>query len=195
MSRADGLLALNYPTGSIESYKKLNIDIKKHVKSVLCLYEDDVENVYTALTIRSLDKDVFILSLLMKDVNRKKLELVGINHILYPQELVGLKARELVGKPAAFEVIHELRSEYTNVDVDEIMLTSRIVENFPTVGSLGNKKFRVIILGVFKGDSDKFYFNPLDETFLENGDYLLVVGYTLFIAEFEKSLQMRAKNV
>ena len=195
MARSDGLLALNYATGSMESYKKLNIDIKKQVRSVLCLYEDDVENVYTALTIRSLDKDVFILSLLMKDANRKKLELVGINHILYPQELVGLKAKELVGKPAAFEVIHELRSEYSNVDVDEIRLTSHIVENFPIVGSLRNQKFRVIILGVFKAESDRFYFNPLDATFLENGDYLLVVGYTQFIAEFEKSLYRRALNV
>lgn len=194
MARSDGLLALNYATGSIESYKKLNIDIKKQVKSVLCLYEDDVENVYTALTIRSLDKDVFILSLLMKDANRKKLEFVGINHILYPQELVGLKAKELVGKPAAFEVIHELRSEYTNVNVDEIMLTSHIVENFATVGSLHNTKFRVIVLGVFKGKSDKFYFNPLDDTFLENGDYLLVIGYSIFIKEFEKSLQLGTHN-
>jgi len=193
-AKSDGFIAMNYSSGSVESYKKLNIDIKKEVKAVLCLREDDIENVYTALTIRSMDKDVFVLSLLMKDSNRKKLEFAGVNHIVYPQELIGLITKELVGQPAAFEVIHQLRSEYTNVDIDEIALTTRIVENFPTIGSLGNKKYKVIVLGVFKGDSDKFYFNPIDSTLLENGDYLLAVGYKIFISEFEKSLHIKAKN-
>lgn len=194
-ARQDGLIAMNYSPGSVESYKKLNIDIKKQVKAVLCLYENDIENVYTALTVRSMDKDILILSLLMKDANRKKLEFAGINHIVYPQELVGLITKELVGKPAAFEVIHQLRSEYNYVNINEIALTSRIVENFPTIGSLENKRYRVIILGLFKGGGDRFYFNPLDDTLLEIGDYILAIGYKVFLSEFEKSLHVRVENV
>jgi len=194
-ARKDGFIAMNYSPASTQSYSKLNINIKKQVKAVLCLRESDVENVYTALTIRSLDKDVYILSLLMQNTNRKKLEFAGINHIVYPQELVGLITKELVGKPAAFEVIHQLRSEYSHVDVDEIALSERIVENFPTVGTLNNKHYRVIILGLFKGNSDRFYFNPIDSTLLENGDYLLAVGYKVFISEFEKSLHVKKKYV
>ncbi|MBN2815627.1 MAG: ion transporter [Campylobacterales bacterium] len=194
-ARQDGFIAMHYSPGSMESYEKLNIDISKQVKAVLCLREDDVENVYTALTIRAIDKDVLILSLLMKDANRKKLEFAGINKIVYPQELVGLITKELVGKPAAFEVIHQFRSEYTYVDIDEIMLTPRIIENFPTIGSLTNKKYRVIVLGVSKGESDRFYFNPIDSTLLETGDYLLVVGYKAFISEFEMSLHKKVEHV
>lgn len=193
-AKRDGYIAMNYSSGSVETYKKLNIDVKKQVKAVLCLREDDIENVYTALTVRSIDKDIFILSLLMKDSNRKKLEFSGINHIVYPQELVGLITKELVGQPAAFEVIHQLRSEYTNVDIDEIAVTTRIIDNYPTVGLLENKRYKVIILGVFKGSSDKFYFNPIDSTLLENGDYILAVGYNIFVKEFEKSLHKRPKN-
>ncbi|MEA1983203.1 MAG: ion transporter [Campylobacterota bacterium] len=193
-ARRDGLIAMNYSSGSVENYKKLSIDIKKEVKAVLCLHEDDIENVYTALTVRSIDKEVFILSLLMKDVNRKKLEFVGINQIVYPQEMIGMITKELVGQPAAFEVIHQLRSEYTNIAIDEIALTTRIIDNFPTVGSLGNKRFKVIVLGLFKGDSDRFYFNPIDSTLLENGDYILAVGYKIFVKEFEKSLHKKVKN-
>ena len=195
VAKQDGFIAMHYSPGSIESYHKLQIDIASQVKAVLCLREDDIENVYTALTIRSIDKNVFILSLLMKDSNRKKLEFAGINHIVYPQELVGLITKELVGKPAAFEVIHQFRSEYTNVDIDEIMLTPRIVENYPTVGELQNKRFKVIILGVSKGNSENFYFNPIDATLLETGDYLLVVGYKTFIAEFETSLHAKVLDV
>ncbi len=193
-AQQDGFIALHYNPGSVESYKKLNIDIDKQVKAILCLREDDIENVYTALTVRSLNKDVFILSLLINDTNRKKLKFAGINKIVYPQELVGLITKELVGKPVAFEVIHELRSDHTGVIVDEIGITSRIVENFTTVGELGNKEFRVVLLGIYKHKDDRFYFNPLDSMFIENGDYLLVIGYKIFIKEFEKHLHTKVRH-
>ena len=193
-AKKDGYTALNYNPGRVESYEKLNINIDKNVKAILCLREDDVENVYAALTIRSISKDVFILSLLMNDTNRNKLDFAGINTVVYPQELVGLITKELVGKPVAFEVIHELRSENADVQIDELGVTQRIVDNFPTVGELGNKDFRVVLLGVYKHKQEKFYFNPLDDTVLEVGDYLLVVGYQVFILEFEKYLHTKVRN-
>ncbi|MBA1432273.1 MAG: ion transporter [Epsilonproteobacteria bacterium] len=194
IAKKDGFTALNYNPGRVESYKKLGIDIDKNVKAILCLRENDIENVYAALTIRSISKDVYILSLLMSDVNRKKLTFAGINLSVYPQELVGLITKELVGKPVAFEVIHELRSENADVKIDELGITQRIVDNFGTVGELGNKEFRVVLLGIYKHKADRFYFNPLDETLLEVGDYLLVIGYGVFILEFEKYLHTKVKN-
>ncbi|WP_457749976.1 ion transporter [Sulfurimonas sp.] len=193
-AKKDGYIALNYSPSKVESYEKLNIDIDKHVKGILCLRENDIENVYTALTIRSINTNVFILSLLMNDFNRKKMDFAGINTMVYPQELVGLITKELVGKPVAFEVIHELRSENADVKIDELGITQRIVDNFPTVGDLGNKEFRVVLLGVYKKEKDRFYFNPMDDTLLELGDYLLVVGYQIFILEFEKYLHTKVKN-
>jgi len=194
LAKHDGFTVLNYDPGSVDSYKKLHIDIKKQVKAVLCLYEDDVKNVYTGLTVRSICKDVNILSLLMEDSNRKKLEFAGINHIVYPQELVGLIIKEFTGKPVAFEVIHELRSENSKVRIDELAVTKRIEDNFPLVKYLGNTDFRVVLLGIYKHSNDRFYFNPLDDTVIETGDYLLVIGYSIFIKEFEKHLHTRVRD-
>ena len=194
MAKKDGYIALNYNPGKVESYEKLNIDMNKQVKAILCLREDDIENVYAALTIRSFNQDVYILSLLMSDANRKKLDFAGINNVVYPQELVGLITKELVGKPVAFEVIHELRSENADVQIDELGITQRIVDNFATVGELDNKDFRVVLLGIYKHSRDRFFFNPLDDMLLEVGDYLLVVGYQVFIKEFEQYLHTKVKN-
>lgn len=193
-AKKDGLRALNYDSGSLESYKKLNIDFKKQLTSVLCLYENDVDNVYTALTLRSIDKEVKILSLLIDNANRKKLKFAGIDTLVCPQELIGLITRELVGKPVAFEVIHELRSENANVKIDEIAVTQRIADNFSSVGELGNKEYRVVVLGLYSNEKKRFYFNPLNNTFLEVGDYILVIGYRVFINEFKKYLHTRVKN-
>jgi voltage-gated potassium channel len=193
-AKKDGYTALNYNPGRVDSYEKLNIDMDKHVEAILCLRENDIENVYTALTIRSLNKNVFILSLLMNDSNRQKLDFAGINNVVYPQELVGLITKELVGKPVAFEVIHELRSENADVKIDELGITQRIVDNFGRVGELGNKDFRVVLLGIYKHRHDRFFFNPMDDTLLEVGDYLLVVGYQIFVLEFEKYLHTKVRN-
>ncbi|WP_457747347.1 ion transporter [Sulfurimonas sp.] len=193
-AKKDGYIALNYDPGDVKSYEKLNIDIDKQVKAVLCLREDDVKNVYSALTLRSVNKNVFVLSLLMNDANRKKLEFAGIDTIVYPQELIGLITKELVGKPVAFEVIHELRSENASVIIDELGVTQRIVDNFTTVKDLGNKEYKVVLLGVYKNTNDRFYFNPLEDTLLEAGDYLLVIGYKVFIKEFEKHLHTKVKH-
>lgn len=192
-AKKDGFIALNYDPGSIESYKKLNIDIGTQVKSILCMKSDDVENVYTALTVRSINKEVPILSLLMNEVNRKKLQYAGVNEIIYPQELVGMIVKELVGQPVAFEAIHELRSEESNIIIDELVITESILENYVMVGELDNKRYRIVVLGVYKKNNGYFYFNPLDDTLLEEGDYLLVIGNRVFISAFEKSLHAKVQ--
>lgn len=193
-AKKDGLVALNYDPGNIESYEKLGINMFTQVKAVLCLKEDDVENMYTALTVKSINKDIYTLSLLINDTNRKKFEFAGINEIIYPQELVGMVTKEFIGQPVAFEAIHALRSDQTNVNIEEIIVTERIAKNYPTVKNIENKKFRIVLLGVHKNIHGRFFFNPIDSTLLEQGDYLLVIGFSLFIKEFERHLNKRSDS-
>ena len=149
---------------------------------------------YTALTVRSFDKDVFILSLLMNDSNRKKLEFAGINHLVYPQELVAMITKEFIGKPVAFEVVHAMRSANGNVKIDELTVTARVRENFKTIGELGNSAYRVIVLGIYQNDTDKFLFNPDKDTAIEVGDYIIAIGYQVFIGEFERHLHTKVSD-
>ncbi len=193
-AKRDGLVALNYDPGNMQSYKKIGIDLSTQVKSVLCLRESDVENVYTTLTVRSINKDVNIVSLLMDDTNRKKLEFAGVNEILYPKGLVGMISKELIGRPVAFEVIHALRNDYYGVNVEEILVDDRMSQKIIYVNELNNSKFRVILLGIYKKDKKRFFFNPMDDTVLESGDYLLVIGKSIFIKEFEKYLHKKIKH-
>ena len=190
-AKSDGFIALNYDPGSVNSYEKLHVDINTQVESVLCLRQDDVENVYTTLTIRSINKEIKIMSLLMNESNRKKLQFAGVDEIIYPQEIIGMIVKELLGQPVAFEAIHELRSEQSNINIHEIAITKRVLENYATVGELDNKQYRLVLLGVYK-NQDRFYFNPIDETFLVEGDYILIIGNKVFLKEFETHLNQKA---
>ncbi len=193
-AKKDGFKALNYNPGSVESYKNLHIDMSKQVKAILCLRESDVENVYTALTVRSINKDIFILSILINDVHKNKLSFAGVNEILYTQELVGIVAKEFVGQPVAFEAIHALRSEYSNIDIEEIFIDTRMSNNFTFVSELYNERYRIILLGIYKKATQKFLFNPIESTIIEQGDYLLVIGNSVFIKEFERYLHKKIRK-
>lgn len=193
-AKKDGLLALNYDPGQVESYKKIGISLSKHVSAIICMHEDDVANVYTALTVRSIDKDVHILSILMQSANKQKLLFSGVDEILDDKEFVGLVAREYVGQPVAFEVIHEVRSEDSLIQIEEIPITQRMVEYTPCVGELGNIRYRVVLVGIYKHNKKHFYFNPIDATLIEVGDILIVVGNRVFIKEFTKSLMVKTED-
>ncbi len=193
-AKNDGLQAFLLNPGSVKSYEKLQIDFKKQVAAVLCLAHDDVANVYAALTVRYIDKSVRIVSLLMNDANKKKLQFAQVNDIIYPQELIGMITRELVGQPVAFEAIHALRSEDSLVKIGEIVITEAMLEHYNYVGDLGNKRYRIVLLGVYKKRYEKFWFNPIDSTLLEAGDILLVIGYGPFIAEFERHLMSKDED-
>ena len=194
MAKKDGFFALNYDPGSIESYKKLRINMENQVKAILCLSHSDIENVYTALTVRSFNKNVFILSILINKINKNKLNFAGVNELIYEKELVGIIAKEFVGQPVAFEAIHALRTNYNGVDMQEIVINDRVLESFVSVGQLDNKKYRIVLLGIYKKSKKRFFFNPIDSTILEIGDYLLVIGNTKFINEFSNYLHKKGNK-
>jgi len=70
-----------------------------------------------------------------------------------------------------------------------------MLKNYNYIGDLGNKHFRIVLLGIFKERYKRFWFNPIDSTLLDVGDVLLVIGYTPFIGEFEKHLMSKETDV
>jgi len=133
------------------------------------------------------------MSLLINKINEKKLLHSGINEILYDKQFIGLIAQEFVGRPVAFEAINELGSESSAIKIKEITITERIASNVCTVKELENLNYRVLLLGIHKKKSKRFYFNPIPDTLLESGDIILVMGNFVFIKEFAKSLTHKGK--
>lgn len=192
-SKGHGYITLPYDPGALESYKRLKIDFDKQVGAVLCLLEDDVMNIYTALTVRSMNKEVQIFSTLVHQYNRKKMLMAGVDEVVYTQELVGMMAKEFSGKPVAIEAFHALRSEQTGVKLEEITVDERIADNVALVDELQHEHYHLILMGIHKKESDWFLFNPIGSTILEPGDILLVIGQNTFIKEFRIHIHQKRK--
>ena len=187
----DGFIAFEYDSGLLSTYENLRIDMHTQLKAVLCLENSDIENIYTALTVRSMSKSVEIISLLQVKKNRKKLELAGVNIVIFSQEFIGMIAKEYVGQPVAFELIHALRSETNGIQISEIMVDDVMTRYYCTIGEIDSGKFKLSMLGIYKNSYKRFLFNPLDTTLLEFGDMLIVVGDYVYIEEFKKHLHKK----
>ncbi len=192
-AQKEGLVAITCNPASLHSYNMLRINFETQVIAAILLEESDVLNVYTALTIREISKNVQTLSILLHHENRRKLSLAGINEIVYTQELIGLMSKEVSGRPVAFEVIHALRSENNGVFIEEIALDSFTVQNFFETAKLSMFHKRLIVLGVYKQSSRSFFFNPSNTLAIEEGDVAIVIGTRSLIDEF-KVLVRRKKR-
>lgn len=169
-----------------ETYENYGIDLNKQVISVLCLEDTDVQTIYTALTVRSINPDIKILSYLHEGKNRKKLSIAGVNQIVYPQELIGVISKEFTGKPVAFDAIHILRSQSTDIIMDEILIDERILSAKKFVKDLAIDMSKLILLGIYK--EGEFHFNPGDDISLSQGDALVVIGLDIVIEEYSLNL-------
>jgi voltage-gated potassium channel len=190
-ARDSGLLALSYDSGSLHTYSHLKLDFEHQVEAVILLHDSDVANIYTALTIRELTKNIRLYSILHHPANRKKLLLAGMNHIVNTHELVGMMSKIIALQPVAFEVIHALRSEQTSTVVDEIILDANIKDRFYTL--LEDPLFyqRFSVLGIYSTHLEVFYFNPHPDMNIEPGDIAIVIANRGLIDEFRTKLHRR----
>jgi len=169
-----------------ETYEMYGIDLHKQVISVLCLQDSDIQTIYTALTIRSIHPQIPILSYLHDGKNRKKLNLAGIDQIVYPQELIGVISKEFTGKPVAFDAIEVLRGQSSDITMEEILINTRILSTKKSIGELGIDISKLILLGIYK--KGEFYFKPSENMALAEGDILVVIGLGIIIEEYSLNL-------
>jgi voltage-gated potassium channel len=193
-ARKYSVYALAIDPSSLEAIAKLGIDPKTQVRAVILLGDTDVENVYTALTIRSIDESLRILSILHDKKHRRKLESAGVNDIVYPQELIGQLSREYSGQPIAFEALSALRADESGVMMDEIIVDERMSRHIKTVRDLKIRGRHIILLGIQSCREASFVFNPSPAFELESGDLLVVIGLQTMLHEYRVALHQRERR-
>lgn len=190
-AKMHGFMALEYNPSSMETYTYLKINFTHQIEAILLLQDSDVENVFTALTIREMTKHVPLYSILHHLEHRRKLQMAGIDVIINPHELVGLMGKILSSQPVAFEAIYALRSEQTSIVIDEIVLTQGSESIFYPL--LKEKLFarRLSVLGLYHHKNREFRFNPKDNEMFRNGDVAIILGDRILINEFKSILLRR----
>ncbi len=188
-----GLIAVQGDPTQLASYKKFNINFEDKVKTILCLEEDDVLNVYIALTIRSISRKINVIAIAQDEHNIVKLKLSGANEVIFAQSIVGLLAREFGGKPVAFEAFHAMRSGEQQMFLEEMVIDNIILKSHTDIASLQHKRFFLLLLGLYRKGETHFKFNPKLDMKLQEGDILVLLGEQKFVSEFQKEIHKGKK--
>lgn len=154
---------------------------------VACL-ADDAHNVYTVLTARSLNPDLFIVARASEDGAEQRLLRAGANRVVNPYRLGGLRLAHVLTKPAVVDFLElSLGPEGRGLELEEAVVWG----GSPLVGkSLQEldlrRRFQVGVVAVRRGPS--FVPNPEASFRLAEGDVLVVIGTEESLAAFEKAM-------
>lgn len=149
----------------------------EQASGICCCLPNDSDNVYVALTARSLNPNLTIISRANTHVSERKLQMAGVDHVINPYVTSGRRmARQLI-HPNILEfmdvVMH--RGEL-DILIEDIGLSERSALRDQTIADTEiRRRIGANILAVRRSDGETFV-NPSVEFALRSGDTLIALG-------------------
>jgi voltage-gated potassium channel len=173
--RERGILALHGEPTQEAALKQAQISRAKGLVS--CLTTDS-ENIYTVLTARYLNNDLYIVSRAIEPHAHEKLTMAGADRTVSPNAIGGRRMAAMMVKPSIFSFLDIVT--YAGEDVlnlEEVVLHegSDLIDK-----KLGQaeipKRTGLLVMALKKARSGAFLFNPSTDELLELGDSMIVLG-------------------
>jgi voltage-gated potassium channel len=146
---------------------------------VFCAMDNDEENIYLAITMKSIDNNMDIISICQSKDSEQKLELAGVRGILNTLDATAQNIYHMLKNPVMIEAIEDIL--YFNSDIDfvefEVPKDSFLDGKF--ISEIDFKKdYNIILLGLIdKEFADKFIFATKGVNHkIDEGDILLLIG-------------------
>jgi voltage-gated potassium channel len=155
--------------------EKANID---HAKALITTLPNDADNTYVALTARSLNPDLLIISRAGNESSEKKLKVAGANNVIMPERVGGAHMATLVANPDVVEFLDRLSVHGTEpTNLEEITCNNVAEKDFDiSIREFGiRKKTGANIIGI-KTSEGEFILNPSAEIRVNKGTKLFVLG-------------------
>jgi voltage-gated potassium channel len=155
--------------------KKAGID---KAKALITALPEDADNVFIVLTARSINNNIRIISRASKQSSIQKLKKAGADNVIMPDRIGGIHMATLVSKPDVIEFIDFLSSEdgepihIESVDYNNLPET---IQNKPLSEVMNWKKTGVNCIGI-KNKDGKFLINPPEDTIIQQGMKVIVLG-------------------
>ncbi len=150
----------------------------RRAEGLISALPSDTENVFTVLTARYLNKDLYIISRAIEVHAREKLTMAGADRTISPNEIGGRRMAAMVLRPSIFSFL-----DIVTYAGDDILNLEEVILNSDS--PLVNRKLKdahipqetgLLVLAIKKFKSSAMVFNPSAEELLECGDSLIVLG-------------------
>jgi voltage-gated potassium channel len=160
---------------------------------VACL-NDDAHNVYTVLTARTLNPELFIVARATEEGSESRIIQAGANRVVNPYHLGGLRLAHLLLKPAVVDFLEfSLGPAGSELQLEQAVLSAASPAAGRTLTELDMRhRWGVAVAAVRRGDS--LFPNPEPTFRLEAGDTLVVLGTRAQLEAFEPVVTAPARK-
>ena len=171
------------------------------ISKIFVLTNNDISNSFIVLSVKAYSKGAEIIALANDERNVNKIKRAGANYVVVPSKVTALLTAEYIGNPITFEVIDAILTEKRNAIIDEIIVIKNSILDGKLVGEIDFDRYKIILFGVLKKsespllnetlqiEKGHFYFNPSFDLKLEEGDILVVMGYSVSVNYFKYQIE------
>lgn len=168
--------------------KKAGVD---RARALIATTPNDADNVFVALTARSMNPSLRIVSRASEMESDLKLKRAGVTNVIMPERIGGQRMAKLVTQPDVVEFIeYILLQKSKDVSLEEISCNNMAdcFVNKPISELKDQDSSGVNIIGI-KISGAKYVFNPDPQLTLSRGDQLFVIGSPQQVKQFRLSLE------
>jgi len=163
------------------------VDIKHSI--AFCVLEDNAENIFLTISLRSSFSDLNIIALSNNRETASKLQMAGANRVIPLVQTTAEMIAEMMEKPIVKEVFHKILFESSTLKIAQIRINGTNSYIGKEIIELDwDKKYGVIALSImYENMRNEFIYSSIIKNYrVKEGDSFVIVGYETDIKEFEK---------
>ncbi|MBU0721044.1 NAD-binding protein [bacterium] len=166
---------------------KENFDMKNCI--AFCVLDDDAENIFLTLSLRSSFEDLSIIALSKNKESANKLTMAGANKVIPIVQTTAGIIGDMLNKPIVTEVLHNILYDKSDLKIAQIQVNdAECFEGKYPADIEWSRDHGIIVLSVMHKDmsSEFIYSSKAKHHIIKKDDIFIVVGYEKEIKDFEK---------
>jgi voltage-gated potassium channel len=119
-ARKEGMLARQIDYTDDDALR--GVGIGSHIEGVFCLFTEDSENVFLAISARALDPQLRIVAVCQAPEAAPKLLAAGADKVVDPYEISGARVHDLIQRPEVVELLEQTVFGQQDLNIAEITI-------------------------------------------------------------------------
>ena len=167
-----------YDTGDASNDSTLIRAKIDQAKGLVAVLSSDAENVFTTLSAKSLNPNIFVVARAIEYSTESKLLNAGADRVVKPYELGGHRMAEILLRPGVLDFIDVVAGKKkVDLRMEEITVKQGSSMHKKTLAELPLRTdLNVIIVAIQNEEKGIFIYNPKSDTIVDEGNKLIAIG-------------------
>jgi voltage-gated potassium channel len=158
-------------------------------KGLVAVLSSDAENVFTTLSAKSLNPNIFVVARSIDEGTESKLRKAGADRVVKPYELGGTRMAEILLRPGVMDFIDVVPgNKKIDIQIEEITVKKGSLMYKKTLAELPalRNELNVIIVAIQNEEKGIFIYNPTGDTIVDEGNKLIAIGEPLSLGKLKE---------